>query len=203
MCDAKWLHPYLLLLLGFCQFTLVKGGGGEQESTACVDVVIWYKIMIKNHSNIPIQSCFHKQQTKWTYTVFQVSAQVNCLKKNLRHQLESVYPCMLHMPIKSTVGTVIAGFSVKLICELKENNKGKGCSFVLALETWIAHILCTVYNTTMAFLPMLNTKALITLSSGCGSFKSLLFGIEKKKKTTNKIKKKNCGSHAQEGGTSI
>lgn len=134
--------------------------------------------------------------------MFQVSAQVNCLKKNLRHQLESVYPCMLHMPIKSTVGTVIAGFSVKLICELKENNKGKGCSFVLALETWIAHILCTVYNTTMAFLPMLNTKALITLSSGCGSFKSLLFGIEKKK-TTNKIKKKNCGSHAQEGGTSI
>lgn len=161
-----------------------KGGGGKQESTACVDVVIWYKIMIKNHSNIPIQSCFHKQQTKWTYTVFQVSAQVNCLKKNLRHQLESVYPCMLHMPIKSTVGTVIAGFSVKLICELKENNKGKGCSFVLALETWIAHILCTVYNTTMAFLPMLNTKALITLSSGCGSFKSLLFGIEKKKKQT-------------------
>lgn len=58
--------------------------------------------------------------------MFQASAQVNCLKKNLRHELESVYPCMLHMPIKSTVGKVIAGFSVKLICELKENKKEKG-----------------------------------------------------------------------------
>lgn len=86
------------------------------------------------------------------------------------------------MPIKSTVGKVIAGFSVKLICELKENNKGKGCSFVLALESWIAHILCTVHNTTMAFPPMLNTKALIKLSSAYGSFKSLLFGIQKNKK---------------------